>query len=59
VLLAFWITYGIAIIAGTVLLLQLYGVKVGATDAKSKAGITVVVAAAAYSLAYYFISYYG
>lgn len=59
VLLAFWITYGVAIIAGTVLLLQLYGVKVGATDAKSKAGITVVVAAAAYGLAYYFISYYG
>ena len=59
VLLAFWITYGVAIIAGSILLLQLYGGKVGATDAKSKAGITVVVAAVAYGLAYYFISFYG
>ena len=59
VLLAFWITYGAAIIAGCILLLDLYGVKIGASDLKSKAGLTVVVTAVAYGLAYYFISFYG
>ena len=59
VLLAFWITYGAAIIAGTILLLQLFGARVGATDMKSKAGITVIVAVSAYSLAYYFINNFG
>lgn len=59
VLLAFWITYGAAIIAGTIVILNLYGVQLGATELKSKAGITAVVALSGYALAYYFISYYG
>jgi hypothetical protein len=59
VLLTFWITYGVAVIAGTILILQLYGVQLNATDMKSKVGITAVVALGAYALAYYFISNFG
>jgi hypothetical protein len=59
VLLAFWITYGAALIAGTILILQFYGPQLGATDTKSKAGMTALVALIGYGLAYYFISYYG
>lgn len=59
VLLAFWITYGAAVIAGTIFLLNVYGVQLNATDLRSKATITAIVAATAYGIAYYFISYFG
>lgn len=59
VLLAFWITYGAAIIAGTIFLLNVYGAQINATDLKSKATVTAIAAAVAYGIAYYFISFYG
>jgi hypothetical protein len=59
VLFAFWITYGAAIIAGAIFLLNVYGAQINATDLKSKATITAIAAASAYGIAYYFISFYG
>jgi hypothetical protein len=59
VLLTFWITYGVAVIAGTILILQLFGSQLNTTDIKSKVGITAGVALVAYALAYYFISNFG
>lgn len=59
VLLAFWITYGAALIAGSILILQLYGAQLGVTETKSKAGFIALAALIGYGLAYYFISYHG
>jgi len=54
VLLAFWITYGIAFIAVAILITRNYGMKT--TDALK---IFIPAALAAYGVAYYFIAYYG
>jgi hypothetical protein len=58
-LFAFWITYGAAIIAVSLVLLNVYGAQMGIVDIKSKGALLVIIGALAYSIAYYFISYYG
>lgn len=58
-LLTFWVTYGVALLLASIFILDVYGAKIGATDAKSKAQIVAAVLLVAYGLAYYFISYYG
>jgi hypothetical protein len=54
VLLAFWISYGIAFIFVAILVARIYGMKT--TDALK---IFIPAALAAYGVAYYFIAYYG
>jgi glutaredoxin-related protein len=59
VLLTFWITYGAALILGTLFILNIYGAQLGATDTKSNVQIIVAVLLIAYGVAYGFITYYG
>jgi hypothetical protein len=56
ILLAFWIVYGIAIVAATVALLNVYG---GELSAAQKIQIGLVVFFVCYGLAYYGITVYG
>jgi hypothetical protein len=58
-LFAFWITYGAAIIAVSLVLLNVYGAQMGIVDVKSKGALLVIVASISYGIAYYCISYYG
>jgi hypothetical protein len=59
VLLAFWITYGAAIVVGTILLLNMYGDKAGLTDTPKKVAAGAFALAVAYTIAYPLISFYG
>jgi hypothetical protein len=59
VLLTFWITYGAALILGTLFILNIYGAQLGATDIKSKVQIVAAVLLVAYGIAYGFIIHYG
>jgi hypothetical protein len=59
VLLAFWITYGAAVIALTFFGLAVYERSGGAIDAKTKAGAIALALLVAYTLAYPLISNYG
>lgn len=59
VLLTFWITYGAAIIAASLFVLNIYGDKLGATDMKSKVQIIIALLLVTYFIAYFLISYYG
>lgn len=57
VMLAFWICYGAAIIAGMVLITKMFEAQIGGT--KEKITLSVGVVVAAYGLAYYIIAFYG
>jgi hypothetical protein len=59
VLLAFWITYGAALVSATVLGLQLYGARMGITSGKTRATAAVIVAIVGYAIPYYFINVFG
>ena len=59
VLLAFWITYGAALLSATVLGLQLDGARMGITSGKTRATAAVVVAIVGYAIPYYFINVFG
>ncbi len=59
VLLAFWITYGAALLSATVLGLQLYGARLGITSGKTRATAAIVVALIGYAIPYYFINVFG
>jgi hypothetical protein len=59
VLLAFWITYGAAILTASIFALNLYGARIGATDTRSKAQLTALILLIAYAAAYLSITYYG
>ena len=57
VLLAFWICYGAALIAGMILLTKVFEAKIGGT--KEKIALSLGVIGAAYGLAYSIIVFYG
>lgn len=57
VLLAFWICYGAALIAGMILLTKVFEAKIGGT--KEKIVLSLGVIGAAYGLAYSIIVFYG
>jgi hypothetical protein len=59
VLLAFWITYGAALLSATMLGLQIYGARVGVTSGKAQTTVAVVVGIIGYAIPYYFINAFG
>jgi hypothetical protein len=59
VLLAFWITYGAAILTASIFVLNTYGASIGATDTRSKAQLVALILLLAYAAAYLSITYYG
>lgn len=59
VLLAFWITYGTALLSVTLFVLQLYGARLGIADGKTKATAVTIVGIVGYAVPYYFINTFG
>jgi len=57
VLIAFWITYGIALIAVCIVLTKMFEAQIGGTS--QKMGLGALVLFVAYGIAYYCIAYYG
>ena len=59
VLLAFWITYGSALLSATIFVLQTYGTQMGVTSPKAQAVAVILVGIIGYSIPYYFINVFG